>query len=405
MVYASRLKTDTGAKIVASTNRWYNTHPMSMEADRWSQLTHPQGAFFDAQIGAAKHLVLNQVAQEAGLVPQTALRFSFAVDSVVSPMAAVLWPNPYNPTGMCMLAANQLPGGIASFAQIAETPEGHKIEGIVMSPSGKRHGRQLVKSTDLESTEPALPISAQLGMGFVAAGLQAGKAPKTEAVEPLSLDTKANHSLYGARLAEVIKGSQVVGVDSFTVGRLARSLGSLTANVLTGHTGMLHEQAQFTDTLHSLAEAVLLVTTQRILQGQGDPEDIVLGHETHPIGAAFSSEEDGMIVLHRTPDFHNAIALAASKPPEGVAADASAYVDRYTIGVGGTVVQMLTMPAASFSRAALVHASMHGIDVPRESPELPLVQLDTAGRADLERKLLRILAARTAKYNPTSKPD
>ncbi len=350
---------------------------MSLETNRWSELSQSQASFFTAQVHAARLAVTSSAAMAASIVPLNASRYSFRVGGQPhQTFDAAMWPDPYAPQAVCVVAGPTEATPNSAFVRIAETEEAYEVEGVAVGlgygKGAHLYGQQLILRHDNTGDLSPLRVAAE----FLVTGMSETKRFANDGRSPLGIGQ-----------------TETIGIEGATTARLFRSLSSLGSNLVIA--GAVGEKGVFTDETYDLAQGLLKTVATSISRIQtAEAGSILWGTNGRPLGAVFDSERLGITVIRRTNDFPDTIALATVGRPR--ADEQTIFVDQHSIQSRGAWVDMMALPAEAYNPQSIVHA-LGGIAAsPRRTDTQLRAYLDERSTQTLQHKILELLSERVA---------
>jgi len=348
---------------------------MPPETDRWTELTDQQASFFADQLDAMGKVAFSKVAHDAGIMPMRANTYHFGLNQIEHNV--VIWQDPYEHVTACALTACRYGTEPASFMRLTRNAGSYAIEGVSVRMPGRYgdpvnlYGQQLVLLNPNEVEDVA-----QITVNFLDAGIQQAS---TSALNEFTTETG-------------IRDSRLVGVTGNTVGRIFRSLNSLSSSLMIN--GEVNEGGVFSDQLYDLAQALLKVAITGINRSSGPTASKVLldDNNDRPNGAVFESAASGITVVRRIRDYPNTIALATAYRP-GVD-DQNVFIEQHSIQSIGARLDVMTIPAEAYNPQAVVDALKSIMTNPKQVDYNVQAVLDEHSRRILEQNITRLLNER-----------
>ncbi|HEX9153708.1 MAG TPA: hypothetical protein VF809_02720 [Candidatus Saccharimonadales bacterium] len=348
---------------------------MSLETDRWAELSPTQADFYGSMIGHADRLIYSPSAQEIGIVPMSGMRYSYQVGEEV-PIRAVIWPDPNTPNTECIVSASTQGDVINSFVRVMQTPTSWEMEGVVLNIEGpdrysNLYGQQIVMRHEADGLRPH-----HCGSAFVSSAVElATHLRATETTGPYN-----------------VVPIRILGIESDVSARLLRSISSLAGNLVIA--GSMLETESTSSPTYDIARALLKMTINSIPRGrERTPEGgTILANDGKPRGAIFESSNDGIVAIYQMGGYPNTIALTTAIRPSIGARDT--FVEQYQIQSRGAVMEFRTLPAEPYSMQSVIGA-LAMFSSTGENSGQPREPIDVDSRAILEQKMIGLMSERS----------
>jgi len=356
---------------------------MSLETNRWTELTQDQAAFFSAQLAGVNQAVFSPAAHQAGVTPLNATRYSMGVSGGSARRTSyegITWPDPYEANAYCVaLGTPQSRGlGTMSFARISAAPAHYEVEGVALNLTyraggGNLYGKQLMARYDMDEQS----VGQLAGQFLITAQELAHKTGD------VATEQKAG------QLA-VKPSVQMSGVEGEVVARLFRSISSLGSNLVIA--GAMNERVSYSDQTYDLAQTLLKMTVNGIARNEHPEGDsVVTGQDRRPIGAVLATPS-GLAVIRRVNTYPETIGLTTADCPQPDSEEM--FVSHHYIQARRTAIDTATVPANAYSPQGLLSVLPEMQRGPEKQSTADLPELSDTGRKRLEQTLVQLMNER-----------
>lgn len=350
---------------------------MSLETDRWAELSNTQADFYGSMIEHADQLAYSPSAQEIGIVPMAGMRYSYQTGEE-TPLRAVIWPDSNTPNTDCIVSSSTPGGSRRSFVRVMRTPVSWEMEGVVLNLNfegpgryNNLYGRQMVMRNEADGLRPH-----HYGSAFVSSAIELATRLKT----------------FEATESPRIPPIRILGIESDVSARLLRSISSLAGNLVIA--GSMLETESTSSQTYDLARALLKMTVNSIPRSkERTPESgTILANDGKPRGAIFESANDGIVSIHQMSGYPNTIALTTASRPS---VDARyGFIEQHQIQSRGVLMEFTTFPAEAYSIPTVIGA-LAMFSNGTESSGQPQEPIDIDSRTLLEQRMIGLMAERS----------